>query len=482
MITAAKNKLRRILPKNTSARGVSVLVGGTASAQILLLLAAPLLTRLYSPEDFGLLAVYSSLLALISVISSLRYELAIPLPEEDGEAANVAVLCLILVGISTVLTGLTVLLMGSAIAAALDVPPLAGFLWLLPVGVMLTGFYSVFNYWTMRGKQFTTLAKTKLFQAVGTIAIQLSAFKLGGIALLLGQVAGQGIGIKTLGLPALKNAVFKQVRWAGIKKAACRYKKFPIFLTWDGFLNTTGSQLPPLLFAYFFSPMAAGLYALAHRVLNLPMTLIGGAVGQVFFANGANAYRNKNHGPLVSQFQEKLIHIGAPPAVLLILVGPDLFSILFGEAWRQAGDFARWMAPWLFFNFVYSPLSALFAIMELQKQVVLLQLILVTFRTLAIGAGAFLGDLLVSVALFSAVSALCYLAFILRITHISRNSMTNILFQIIKAVIYSIIVLLPIILVMILSWSSSLVWLAALIISLTLLAIRYSHLLTQANK
>ena len=146
MITHAKNQLRRLLPKNAFARGVSVLVGGTAGAQVLLVLAAPLLTRLYSPEDFGLLAVYASLLALIGVISSLRYELAIPLPEDDGEAANVAVLCLILVVISTILTGVLVLLMGSVIAAALGVPTLAGYLWLLPVGVLLTGFYSLFNY------------------------------------------------------------------------------------------------------------------------------------------------------------------------------------------------------------------------------------------------------------------------------------------------------------------------------------------------
>lgn len=185
MITGAKNQLRRLLPKNTFARSVSVLVGGTFSAQLLLVLTAPLLTRLYSPEDFGLLAVYASLLALIGVISSLRYELAIPLPEDDGEAANVAVLCLILVVISTILTGVLVLLMGSAIAAALGVPTLAGYLWLLPVGVLLTGFYSVFNYWAVRTKRFTTIAGTKLRQAIATLAIQLAAFKLGGIALLL---------------------------------------------------------------------------------------------------------------------------------------------------------------------------------------------------------------------------------------------------------------------------------------------------------
>jgi len=123
MFQQAKNYLRRLLPKNAFARGVRVLVGGTVGVQVL-----TLLTRLYSPEDFGLLAVYASVLALIGVISSLRYELAVPLPEDDVEAANVATLSLILVGLSALLTGVLVWQLGPAIADLLGVPALAGYL------------------------------------------------------------------------------------------------------------------------------------------------------------------------------------------------------------------------------------------------------------------------------------------------------------------------------------------------------------------
>nr|WP_242479601.1 type II toxin-antitoxin system HicA family toxin [Lamprobacter modestohalophilus] len=170
------------------------------------------------------------MLALIGVISSLRYELAIPLPEDDGEAANVAVLSLILVGISALLSGVLVLLLGTAIADALGVPALAGYFWLLPVGVLLGGAYSVFNYWSVRTKRFGTIAGTKLSQALATVAIQLAGFKLGGIALLYAQVAGQSVGTTSLGGWALANPGFRQVSWSGIKKAAGRYRRFPIFL------------------------------------------------------------------------------------------------------------------------------------------------------------------------------------------------------------------------------------------------------------
>jgi O-antigen/teichoic acid export membrane protein len=234
-IAKAKSQLRRLLPKNAFARGVRVLVGGTASAQILLVLAAPVLTRLYTPEDFGLLAVYATLLALIGVVLSLRYELAILLPEDDMEAANVAVLSLLLVAITTVLTGSLVLMLGTAIAQLLGVPVLAGYLWRLPVGVLLSGAYTVFHYWFVRTKRFSTIAGTRLTQAIATLAIQLTTFKLGGIGLLLGQVAGQSVGTTSLARPALGMPAFKQVIWGGVKKVAVRYQRFPIFSTWEGF-------------------------------------------------------------------------------------------------------------------------------------------------------------------------------------------------------------------------------------------------------
>ena len=128
MISQAETHLYRLLPKNAFVRGVNVLVGGTAGAKNRTVLAAPLLTRL-SPEDFGLLGV----------ISGLSDELAIPLPEDDGEAANVAALSLILVGLSTLLSGVLVWQFGPAIAHLLGGPALAGYLWLLPVAVLLSG-------------------------------------------------------------------------------------------------------------------------------------------------------------------------------------------------------------------------------------------------------------------------------------------------------------------------------------------------------
>jgi O-antigen/teichoic acid export membrane protein len=408
MIASAKNHLRRLLPKNDFARGVSVLVGGTAGAQLLSILAAPLLTRLYRPEDFGLLAVYASLLALIGVISSLRYELAIPIAADDAEAANVAALSLALVLVSTLLTAALVLLAGPQIADVLGVPVLGDYLWLLPLGVLLAGTYNVFHYWSIRTKRFTTIAGTKLRQALAALAIQLAAFKLGGIALLYAQVTGQSVGTISLGRPALASTGFRQVSWRGIWNAAGRYLRFPAFGTWAGLVNTAGRQLPPIIIAAVFTAAGAGLYALAHRILMLPATLLGSAIGNVFTSHGTDAMRAGQLDRMYVRLQDRLIHLGLPPAAILTVFAPFLFSTAFGPEWRDAGQLAQWLAIGVFAGFLVSPLSQVFTILEQQAIALKLQIALFLLRLAALAIGAWTASLHATVALFSFASVLGY--------------------------------------------------------------------------
>ena len=480
MIAQAKSTLRRLLPKNAFARGVSVLVGGTAGAQLLTVLVAPLLTRLYTPDDYGLVAVYGGLLGLIGVISSLRYELAIPLPEDDLGAAQVAALCLLIVLGFTLLTAVLVLFYGAPIATLLGVPTLAGYLWLLPVGVLLGGAYSVFNYWSIRTKRFSTIATTRLRQALVSVVIQLAAFKAGVLGLLLAAVAGQSVGTGTLGRHSLANPAFKEVTWRGVCGAARRYRRFPVFSTWEGLFNTAGLQLPPLMFAALFGPAAAGLYALANRVLNLPMSLIGGAIGQVFFANAAEAQRAGQLGPLVAQLHAKLAHIGLPPALLLILLGPDLFGLVFGPAWGQAGEFARWMAPWLYLVFVSSPLSTLFAVLEHQKQGLTFQVILLVARIGAILTGAWIGDLGVTIMLFASVSALCWFGFLFWVARLAGNPAMTMIKPTLSAFGIALLCAAPIMAGYLVDAVGPQSWALILLLTALLVSARYWQLLRQA--
>ncbi|WP_237251717.1 oligosaccharide flippase family protein [Thioalkalivibrio nitratireducens] len=474
MIARAKNQIRRLLPKNRFARSVSVLAGGTAAGQIIVVAASPILTRLYTPEDFGLLAVYAALLGIVAVIASLRYQLAIPLPESDEEAASIAVLSLLVIASMTALSALIVWFWGSSVAMLLNVPALEPYMWLLPVGLALMGMYQVFSYWAIRVKAFTKIARTKLTQALSTVGVQLGAFTLGPLALLLGQITGHAAGATTLASLAVRRkwAAFRQVRLTNICSAARRYRRFPIYSTWGAMFNTASAQLPLLLFAFLFSATAAGLYMLAHRVLAMPSSLIGKAIGDVFFSQGADARRKGTLGVLVASIHGKLAHIAMPPMVLLVVAGPELFGIAFGADWRIAGEFARWMAPWIYLQFITSPLSLLFPILEKQMHEVFFQGALLISRLGALLVGAWLGDLMAAVILFSLASTVNYLAVLAWEIRISGNAWHDLYSPSIKSGALSLVLVSPLIIV---QWTAlpTAFWFAALMLTSAGIAGRY---------
>ena len=467
-----KRLVGRTLPKNAFARGVSVLVGGTVGAQALMVLASPLLTRLYTPEDFGLLAVYASILSLFTVIASLRYELAIPLPEKDSEAAHAAILSLLIVGLITAISALMILIGGERLAQLINAPDMANYLWLIPVGVLAIGCYQVFNYWAIRTKSFGTIAKTKISQSLATLAVQLSGFKLGVLALMLGQTGGQSVGVMNLARPALKSPHFKGWQWSDLKKVAARYKSFPIFSTWGGFLNTASMQLPPLLFAIFFSAGVAGLYALAHRVLAMPMSLIGSAVGNVFFANAAEAYREDRLAPLFEAVYAKLVSIIMPVVLVLMIDAPRLFAVVFGANWEEAGELARWMAPWLAVVFVASPLSVLYEVLERQKFGMYFQGLMLLVRVVAIGIGFYYDSMLLAVILFSLFSMLCWIGFVVWVAGHAKSQLHYLAQPLLKSLALAVICTLPLLITTVFELPA-LYWYAALLVTALMSALYY---------
>jgi O-antigen/teichoic acid export membrane protein len=473
-----KALIKKLLPADRFARSVSILAGGTVAGQGIVVLSSPLLTRLYTPEDFGVLAVYAALLSIVGVIASLRYQLAIPLPEKDEEAANVVALSLMVVLAVSLLTAVIVFFWGHAIAALANTPALAGYMWLLPVGLLVVGVYQVFNNWAIRTKSFAAIARTKLTQSASMVAIQIAGYALGPLALLVGRVFGLAAGTSSLGLLAVRTkwSAFRSVNMQGVIHAAGRYRRFPIFSTWGAAFNTAGQQLPPLLFAAFFSASAAGIYMLAHRVLAMPMTLIGMAIADVFFSQAPVAHRNGQLAPLVAGIHEKLAQIAMPPALILIIAGPELFSLIFGHSWRQAGEFAQWMAPWIYLVFITSPLSRLYLVLEKQAQGMLFDGSLFGVRILTILIGSHYENVMLTVSLFSFGSALCYAGFLIWIARISGNTFFVILLPTIQSFCWGILIVLPLIAVSI-TKVYEVFWPVAFLLTFFLLAVRYLILL-----
>lgn len=480
-MTGLHSIIRRALPGNTFARRVVVLAGGNVFAQAITVAVAPILTRLYSAQDFGLLAVFVTLLSLVSVVGALRYEQAIPMPEDDRQAAALLVLSLVVLCVITGLAAIPLMFWREEIANFVRTPGLSAYMCLVPAGAFLAGVYGMLNRWALRRKAFTPLSSTRMSQSFFTAAIQLAGVKLGAFALILGQVAGQSCGSVSLFFRVLRKdwALIRSVRAREVADAALIYRKYPLYSTWTAICNTIGAQLPSVMFAAFFGPAAAGIYLLANRVLSTPMQLIGQAIGNVFLADAPAAMREGRLGPVVANVHARLAHIGMPPTLILLVAGPDIFALVFGDAWRQAGVFAQWLAPWLYLVFITSPMTSIFLVLERQVSAMAFQVILLSVRAAAIAAGGWMGDLMAAVAFFACGSAVCWLANLAWMLRCTGNGWARIVRPVIAALAWAVVLASPLILGTMMHIDRTM-WLLSFAAVFLLVLSRYAWLMKEA--
>ncbi|MEM1042640.1 MAG: oligosaccharide flippase family protein [Bacteroidota bacterium] len=404
------NRLVRLLPESlralargTLAGPVLTLVSGTVAAQALAYLARPLLTRLFTPEAFGLLGFYLAAVAVLSTAATGKYEDAIPLPASERDAAGVWTLAL---GLSLVvsLASLAVIPLREPVAALLGRPEVAMALWFVPVGVWAAAWGRASEVWLTRTDRFGSVSGARVAQNAVMVPAQIGAGLTGGAAtgLVGGHLAGRLVGTAVLTGVALRKV---RPALADLRRLARLYRRFPLFSMPSGFLNTLSMQLPAFLLLAFFAPDVLGLYVLAYGTLAVPMQLVGGAVGQVFFVRAAEARREGALGALTQTVFARLSAFGLFPLAAMLLAAPSAFAVVFGDAWREAGVFAQLLAPWLYFSFVSAPLSALFDVLEQQPSELAFNVALVIARAAALVLGGQSGSALVAVGLFGAVSA-----------------------------------------------------------------------------
>ncbi|WP_341706920.1 lipopolysaccharide biosynthesis protein [Halopseudomonas sp.] len=435
--------IRTLLKGDGFIRGVIFLVGGASGAQIIFFLASPIITRIYSPEEFGVLSFFVAIFAVCGVVSSLRYELAIPIASSDVDAVNLLVLSFIcLLGITALMVAITILLSIQGLRVE-GYSQMYSYLWFLPIGVFFIGLHQILVNWGLRRKAFGRIAGTRIKQSVSTVASQIGFHKFGVTALVAGYIGGLAVASFALGGAILKSKDLQYYRWNRVLNVARRHKRFAYIDIWAALFNTAGVQMPPILFALLFSPAVAGVYALAHRVLALPAALIGEAVGKVFFANAADARRKGDISFLVLNLNKSLAYLAMPPALIIITAGPYLFDFIFGAGWGVSGKYAQWMMPWLYLVFLASPLSSLFLINERQKDGLVFQSILLVCRLVSLLVGAGYEDASLAIFLFSVSSAICWIGFVKWVSYSIGVSFVKLVSPILTSLFWSVLAILP---------------------------------------
>lgn len=407
-------------------RAIGLLAGSAAIAHGITAAALPLLSRLYSPTDFSALAVFASLASVLSAVAALRYDIAVPLPEEERDALNLLVLAIALAAIIALLVAIGVALGSSWIAAKLDQPSLGRYLWLLPIAVFTAAGCSALQNWYTRHRSFATLAATRIAQSSVAVTTQAgSSFVLAAPAGLLGgYVANSGVGFVVLGARLWREKAAEirgRVSWRTLHEQAGRYRRFPRYSTFEAILNNGSVHLPILLIAAYAAGPEAGYVALAMMLMQAPMSLIGTAVGQVYLSRAPEEHRRGRLGQMTSETLTQLLRIGVGPLLAVGIVAPMVFEPIFGEGWQRAGYLVSWMTPWFVLQFLAVPIGMALHVTGHQHRALILQAGGFVIRIAAVLVAALWlgGHVAETYALSGAVLYLAYLLVVAKTTGLS---------------------------------------------------------------
>ena len=360
-------------------RSVAILASGTALGHAITALSMPVLTRLYTPQDFSTSAVFTSILAIVTVAACLRLEVAIPLPADDADAVNLlAMSSLFAVVVGVVIVAIVTLLPLSAMSM-LGEGAVFRYLWLVPIGVVFGGVYLAMQMWFSRRAQFRSLASSRIVQSSGASGTQIG-LGIAGVAplgLVVGQIVSFVAGAVMLSAMFLRRdrQLLKAVRWSRMKSVLATYQNFPRYSVWEALANTGATHIPILLIAAYAVGPEPGYLGLAMLAFQAPMALLGNAVGQVFFAEAAVAVREGRLADYTLATLNRLIPVILAPAVAIAILAPQACAIVFGSEWERSGILIAWMMPWFVLQFLASPVSTVLHAVGRQRTAMNLQVV-----------------------------------------------------------------------------------------------------------
>ncbi|MDF1487355.1 lipopolysaccharide biosynthesis protein [Tessaracoccus caeni] len=349
--------------------------------QLVVLLTTPLLSRIYSPDDYATLAMYTSLLLMVSLLGTFNVEMGIPAAKTEEDAWRAYSASWVLLGVSTVvLLGVT-LVGGSPILRWLDMEAMLPYQWLVPVGFFLVGVLSIWTHWAYRRRDFGSIARLKVTRPLTQVALSLALglASIRPLGLILARMIGQGGGLLSLarmrpkaeGDGATSSILLP---WDQLKATLWAHRRFMTFTTVRRYLGDLTSALPVLLLTALYAPGLVGAYGFTIGVIQAPLNVVSDAIAGVYFSDAARL-KDKDPAYLRRRARHLLLVLGAGAVVVclaLLLLGEPVFSLIFGERWSYAGSISAAVALGVCSRFVFKPVSNILDLLEAQAAALVL--------------------------------------------------------------------------------------------------------------
>ena len=361
---------------------------GTVCAQAITFLLIPFIARIYTPDNFGIMTLFSTIVNLLIAVSCGCYEQAIVLPQDDNKGWDVLALSLFFCSFTSFVFFLIILFFYHDVSRIIFKVDSLIWLWFLPLVIWFGGIRMALTYWNTRRKKFKALSASKMIESIGNSGIKLASGlavgnKLGG---LIGGIIGRSLfpslflGIifylrdfKSFARMPKKNKLVKVLK---------KYRNFLFFSTWTAITVNISRSLPVFFLAFLFDNRIVGAFGLADNTLRVPIGIIGNSVRQVFLQWAADTISKKKRLSVgLLKATSGLFILGVLPFGILFYFGEEIFVLVFGNNWSEAGKFAEVLSPWLMTLCINPPATVVYTV--LQKQ----GLYLVYFIVTALGRG-----------------------------------------------------------------------------------------------
>lgn len=398
-------------------KNVFTLIKGTTLAQLIVILASPILTRIYTPEDFGVFALFSSALLILGAVATGKYELALMFPRKKENAMVVFILSSIILLFVSLVLFILILIFNQEISLILNNHYIGFWLYFLPLALLLFGLEKNLNYLAIREKEFQVLSKSKITLSLGTVGTNLGVgvYASGVLGLVAGNIIGYALTVYILFKRLFQADLysFNKFKVSKLLLYVKHYYRYPLYEVPSGLISASSRHIVAVLLVAFFNPLVAGFYYLSQRVIGLPLNVIASSISDVFRQKATEDY--KKHGNAENIFVstlKKLIVLAFFPSFVLLVFADDIFSIIFGKEWEIAGYYTQILAPLLFFRFISTPLSFMFTIVNKQNlnligQIALLSMIIASFLI-----GHLYSSDVVTIYCISATNSIFYMTYI----------------------------------------------------------------------
>ena len=382
--------------------------------QTLSFMLVPIITRYYTPDDFAMFSLYGSLITPFAVFANLGYGSAIVSTQSENEASNLFTLNIFSTILFALLSFSIFVFFNEEIASFKNYGSIKNYFWLIPISILIHGFYIAFRSLNIRFKGFNLISSSQigkyLSENCNNLIAAFTGYASGGLLIIGGLFGGiSSLSILSINLWAKIKNIINDFSLKSLKHVALKYSKFPKYILPVDFVSRISEQLPIYLLAIYFSQSIIGFYALGLRLLTMPISLIGGAIGDVFFQEASSDRDN------ISNVLEKIFYYLALFATSIFLfigiLGEEIFYYILGNQWGEAGIFSQILSLYLFSKFITIPASYLMIIYEKQEYSLFLNLALIVLGSISLVIGGLLDDVYISLILFSILNSIVILSY-----------------------------------------------------------------------